>query len=295
MNPPSRSRSPLLLPVSITCNFALSAFIVLRPAQPPSQPVAQDHPSATPVPAPVRPGAAPASFHWSQLETDDFNTYVARLRDVGCPEPTIRDIVRSELHEIYAEKQERARRALSQWTSGGGSETGASLKQKLAALAQEEADATADILRTDAERAAINAQMTAVRQAGAAESANHLAELKQLVRIPLAMRDFYKTTGDSGHSSPKASPPPPALTESQQVGVAIVQEQFVKDMGQGTFLPSDPVYVEKWIHAQVSADQLLMSQIGFDAWSNMQTTAVQEEQREADCKAARQITETPSR
>ena len=32
-------------------------------------------------------------FHWAQIESEDYKTYIARLRSIGCPEPTIRDII----------------------------------------------------------------------------------------------------------------------------------------------------------------------------------------------------------
>src|SRR2546426_2113445 len=32
-------------------------------------------------------------FRWRQLETEDYRAYIARLRAIGCPEQTIRDIV----------------------------------------------------------------------------------------------------------------------------------------------------------------------------------------------------------
>src|SRR5437868_6638046 len=31
-------------------------------------------------------------FHWSQIESSDYRAYIANLRAIGCPEPTIRDI-----------------------------------------------------------------------------------------------------------------------------------------------------------------------------------------------------------
>ena len=45
-----------------------------------------------------------AAFHWQQLDSPDFVTYVANLRRIGCPEATIRDIVDGELREIYAQR-----------------------------------------------------------------------------------------------------------------------------------------------------------------------------------------------
>jgi hypothetical protein len=53
-------------------------------------------------------GAAPVvvirtnAFNWAQLETEDYGTYISRLRSIGCPEQTIRDIVIADLEKLMA-------------------------------------------------------------------------------------------------------------------------------------------------------------------------------------------------
>src|SRR6266849_3592669 len=44
-------------------------------------------------------------FSWQEIETEDYPTYVANLRDIACPEPTIRDIIIAEINALYAKKQ----------------------------------------------------------------------------------------------------------------------------------------------------------------------------------------------
>jgi hypothetical protein len=39
---------------------------------------------------------------WAQLESEDYKTYVARLRSIGCPEQTIRDIIIADLDKLLA-------------------------------------------------------------------------------------------------------------------------------------------------------------------------------------------------
>jgi hypothetical protein len=41
-------------------------------------------------------------FRWTQLESEDYRTYIARLRAVGCPEATIRDIIIADLDKLLA-------------------------------------------------------------------------------------------------------------------------------------------------------------------------------------------------
>ena len=41
-------------------------------------------------------------FSWAQLESEDYRTYIARLKSIGCPEQTIRDIVIADLEKLMA-------------------------------------------------------------------------------------------------------------------------------------------------------------------------------------------------
>jgi hypothetical protein len=42
------------------------------------------------------------AFDWAQLESEDYRTYIGRLRSIGCPEQTIRDIVIADLEKLMA-------------------------------------------------------------------------------------------------------------------------------------------------------------------------------------------------
>lgn len=44
-------------------------------------------------------------FSWQEVESADFPTYVANLRQIGCPEQTIRDIIIAEVNALYARKR----------------------------------------------------------------------------------------------------------------------------------------------------------------------------------------------
>src|SRR5215831_1795406 len=43
-------------------------------------------------------------FSWSQVESDDYPTYIANLREIGCPEQTIRDIIIADVNVLYARR-----------------------------------------------------------------------------------------------------------------------------------------------------------------------------------------------
>lgn len=44
-------------------------------------------------------------FTWQQVESEDYLTYVANLRVIGCPEQTIRDIIIADVNAVYARKK----------------------------------------------------------------------------------------------------------------------------------------------------------------------------------------------
>jgi LysM repeat protein len=44
-------------------------------------------------------------FSWTDLESDDYPTYIANLRDIGCPEQTIRDIIIADVNALYGQKR----------------------------------------------------------------------------------------------------------------------------------------------------------------------------------------------
>jgi hypothetical protein len=42
------------------------------------------------------------AFDWRQLESEDYRTYIERLRAIGCPEQTIRDIIIADIEQLMA-------------------------------------------------------------------------------------------------------------------------------------------------------------------------------------------------
>ncbi len=45
------------------------------------------------------------NFVWSDIESEDYPTYIANLRLIGCPESTIRDIIVAEVTQLYAHRR----------------------------------------------------------------------------------------------------------------------------------------------------------------------------------------------
>ncbi|MDW8308202.1 MAG: hypothetical protein RMK20_02390, partial [Verrucomicrobiales bacterium] len=44
-------------------------------------------------------------FSWQEIESDDYATYIANLRAIGCPEQTIRDIIIADVNALFARRR----------------------------------------------------------------------------------------------------------------------------------------------------------------------------------------------
>jgi len=94
-----------------------------EPSPPPvvGDPLASEEPPAPPAPeVVVTTNYVTNDFRWRQLESEDYPTYIARLRAIGCPEQTIRDIIIADLDKLFAPQVERIHhtdRPVNYWES----------------------------------------------------------------------------------------------------------------------------------------------------------------------------------
>lgn len=44
-------------------------------------------------------------FSWQEVESDDYPTYIKNLREISCPEQTIRDIIIADVNALYARRR----------------------------------------------------------------------------------------------------------------------------------------------------------------------------------------------
>ena len=47
----------------------------------------------------------PHLLSWADIESPDYPTYIRNLRNIGCPEPTIRDIVVADVNELFSRRR----------------------------------------------------------------------------------------------------------------------------------------------------------------------------------------------
>ncbi|HEX7862812.1 MAG TPA: hypothetical protein VF773_20940 [Verrucomicrobiae bacterium] len=104
-------RARALLWVCLGLNVLLAIVVVLLWRKPvPTTAVAEETLQAGAIDAKTgRPHVVVRrrGFNWSEVESPDFATYIKNLRDVGCPEKTIRDIILAEVNEMFADRMAR--------------------------------------------------------------------------------------------------------------------------------------------------------------------------------------------
>jgi LysM domain len=92
----------VLMLVSLGVNAALAAawLVSTRRSAPVSGPPAATVETAVKTNVVVRR----QFFTWAEVESPDYPTYISNLREIGCPEQTIRDIIIAEVNALYAKR-----------------------------------------------------------------------------------------------------------------------------------------------------------------------------------------------
>jgi len=103
-------RAKVFLYVSLLLNLGLLAAVFLL-----SHRVSQSR-AEKPESIARESGAAPPRDHvivrrqffaWSEIESTDYSAYIANLREIGCPEATIRDIIVADVNQLFAQRREK--------------------------------------------------------------------------------------------------------------------------------------------------------------------------------------------
>ena len=97
----------LLLVLNLMTLGLVGYFVYTRTATPPAAPSIDDTAASESKPAIVKEVVQETvtvtnEFQWRQLESEDYKSYIERLRSIGCPEQTIRDIIIADLDKLLA-------------------------------------------------------------------------------------------------------------------------------------------------------------------------------------------------
>jgi len=257
---------------SMILNIVLLAalcWVWMRPekrmAEAPAQTAAET--TATAGPTPKAQAAAPV-FHWSQLDAADFATFVKNLRDIGCPEATIRDIVRGELREIYAEKRQEIEQ--------GATMPARDQKLRLQRLAQEESALVATLTGLPGDggaNAAVNDGEAPQAAAPGGEAAPVTADASTFTPAAFLVGNAPGQDGHTGGLSPTANDP--RLNAATAEVINQMRDQFAHSLEGAGSDAASPIYRQRWRPAQRASDEIFSSMFGGDYYIRTQIEASQ--------------------
>ena len=258
------------LKIFLLLNLGLSAFLIVilekhqdKVTIAPPQVITNSESSVVAAKPAALARPSPKPFDWSQLEsTNDYRVYVANLRAIGCPEPTIQDIVRGDAWRGFSFQ----RKQLSLDGSGTGKWSRVQEAQTVDSLLGEQMPVAAT---------AVPAQSSENRAQPMAGTT--VAESTPIVTQPSEVPTGRASTQQAAYQEASYVPSYPlvfqnvnadaiGLNDSQKAAIQQLQQQFVKDIGGPNQDPNNPAYLAKWQQAQSQSDTMLEYQIGYNPY-----------------------------
>jgi len=209
------------------------------------------------------------ALRWSDLIADDDTIYAGRLRAIGCPEETIRDIVTSAIAHRYDSQRQHLEAEHRQ-----GRLDANGLRVAVAQSWQEQNQAVnrspgfvpsstgAPAPSNDSVIQGTRPNAAPVSGAGGNPPANGIGTPVERaprtapgVRFPMALSDPPASVG---------------LNETQAAAAASIADTFSRTVGSQNLSPEDPAYHQLWKTAQQDADDALKARIGWEAFNNWQ-------------------------
>jgi len=213
--------------------------------------------------SPVELAAEPGPFRWSQLESVDYRTYVRNLRNIGCPEPTLRAIVTANVDVLYRQRRRELEQKLANLADGSWSIQLAGLNDRQAMqtefrkLPDEEALEISDLL---------GLKSTAVQVAAEEPSPVSVATSRSRqdrpgtpIVTPLVFQKVDLSTLN--------------LNAQQLQLIEELRQNFADEIGGPDQDPNDPAYRERWQKAQPESDNLIKAMLGITIFENYQLAA----------------------
>jgi hypothetical protein len=201
--------------------------------------------SAAPAVAPLAGTVAQAPFRWQQLESENYPTFIANLRAVGIPEPTLQAVI---IAEVAADFDQQRQAIVAQ-----AAPTESARLQKQDRLDQ-----------ISREQSALVGRLLRKHPAGAlAESAGPVSG------NPAPLRDAKAVAGNIPVLPPAVlvpADPAKQFTDRQVAEWEKLQDDFVEAVGGPNQNPADPAYRARWISAQLANDQAFRAKFGTQAF-----------------------------
>ena len=193
-------------------------------------------------------------FRWSQLDAKDYHDYVKNLRNIGCPEPSIRAIVTADVHAAFNVHRQKLEQQLSEmarqsWASRLATvPNNIDIQGEIAQLPHEEANKISDLLGIKMDPGLAEAESTSVNESPSPE--------EKTVSMPMALQDIDLTPLD--------------LDSNQLQIIDGLRRGFVSKLALATNDPNDPAYLANWQKAQPETDSRLRGLMGDSVFQKYQ-------------------------
>lgn len=270
------------LKISLLLNLGLSACLIVvlksyqeKTAVAPPQAFTPSSSTVIPLKPAVLARPSPKPFHWSQLEsTNDYRVYVANLRAIGCPEPTVQDIVRGDAWRGFSFQRNQLGldgSGTGKWSRLQEAQTVASLLGEPIPVAETDVSAQSSDNRaqpmagtaTTETSAGTAVASQAAEVSGETQNAIQQSAHRVTMSAPAYPLVFQNVNADMG------------LSDSQKAAIQQLQQQFVNDIGGPNQDPSNPAYLAGWQNAQKNVDNMLLIYVGWQVYSKYQIEAWQ--------------------
>jgi hypothetical protein len=272
----------LALKISLLLNLGLSAclIVILEKLQDkvtvaPAQAVTHSASSIVTSKPAVLARQSPKPFDWTQLEsTNDYRVYVTNLRAIGCPEPTVQDIVRGDAWRGFSFQRNQLGldgSGTGKWSRLQEAQTVASLLGEPIPVAETDVSAQSSDNRaqpmagtaTTETSAGTAVASQAAEVSGETQNAIQQSAHRVTMSAPAYPLVFQNVNADMG------------LSDSQKAAIQQLQQQFVNDIGGPNQDPSNPAYLAGWQNAQKNVDNMLLIYVGWQVYSKYQIEAWQ--------------------
>jgi hypothetical protein len=237
------------LAASVLLNIALAFSAIMLLELRNSSPTRVENPTP-PGPLPTELSGANTSntaertFNWSELESENYRTYITNLRRIGCPEQTIRDIITADVASLYGSRRTRLE---------SDSVQSQNRTDQSVALRQEETWVVATLLG-DASPTSASLGFPDIPPRSGRTHARH-----ETVSMPLVFQDV-----DLSELK---------LNRDQLQAIDDLRHRFLDEIGGADQNPNDPAYRERWLGSQPQIDNDLRGMIGVAAFQNYQIEA----------------------
>ncbi|HEX4265941.1 MAG TPA: hypothetical protein VH597_16525 [Verrucomicrobiae bacterium] len=211
-------------------------------AMPATEEIKPEEPASRSQPQTV-PAVKSQSFHWNELESDDYRAYIANLRGIECPGQTIRDIITADVDAaIFAPRRQQLKQNQNHHSSG--------LDAELQELNGEETALIASLLGTK-----LNTSQVAIDTPTQPRSVR-----KRPQAMPVALPIAFADLESAGLK----------LNANQLHEIAELRQSFVDQVGGPNQDPNDPAYRERWQMAQPAVNAELEAMLGTSAYQTLQ-------------------------